>query len=191
MPHSAEQPGAIQSDVSTAPLKQSKPQETEVTSITTPRPPTSISACTSITPALPISGDPTEASESKENKPISSGSTEASESRENKPVSSGSTEASGSNDDNSSKQEQRSTSQAEGGGGESSEAPRQEHHHDVSKEALKGPQGPAPRAAEDFEKDYRGKNTSAKSEHIEKSMFPFFCSPFPSYIFDGIGFGRC
>lgn len=175
MPHSAEQPGAIQSDVSTAPMKQSKPQETEVTSITTPRPPTSISACTSITPALPISGDPTEASESKENKPVSSGSTEAS----------------GSNDDNSSKQEQRSTSQAEGGGGESSEAPRQEHHHDVSKEALKGPQGPAPRAAEDFEKDYRGKNTSAKSEDIEKSMFPFFCSPFPSYIFDGIGFGRC
>ncbi|KAJ5269189.1 hypothetical protein N7505_004947 [Penicillium chrysogenum] len=68
-----EQPGAIQSDVNTAALgsmlkkRHSKSQETEITSITTPRPPTSISACTSITPALPISGDPTTASGSNDN----------------------------------------------------------------------------------------------------------------------------
>ncbi|OQE94447.1 hypothetical protein PENNAL_c0004G06198 [Penicillium nalgiovense] len=132
-----EQPGAIQSDVNTAPLgsmlkSHSKSQETEITSITTPRPPTSISACTSITPALPISGDPTTAS--------------------------------GSSDNNTSKQEQRSTSQAEGG--ESSEAPRLARPQDVSKEALQGPQG-APRAAEDFENDYRAKKSAGRDEDIE------------------------
>ncbi|OQE32416.1 hypothetical protein PENFLA_c001G04194 [Penicillium flavigenum] len=133
-----EQPGAIQSDVNTAPLgsmlkkRHSKSQETEITSITTPRPPTSISACTSITPALPISGDPTTAS--------------------------------GSNDNNTSKQEQRSTSQAEGG--ESSEAPRLARPQDVSKEALQGPQG-APGAAEDFEKDYRDKKSAGRDEDSE------------------------
>lgn len=137
-----EQPGAIQSDVNTAPqhpIIDNKPQETEVTSITTPRPPTSISACTSVTPALSISGNPTE-------------TTEVSESKENKPISN---------------QEQRSTSQAEGG--ESSDAPRPAHDHDVSKEALQGPQGPAPRPAEDFEKEYRGKKPAAKEDDIEKS----------------------
>lgn len=133
-----EQPGAIQSDVNTAPLgsmlkkRHSKSQETEITSITTPRPPTSISACTSITPALPISGDPTTAS--------------------------------GSNDNNTSEQEQRSTSQAEGG--ESSEPPRLARPQDVSKEALQGPQG-APRAAEDFEKDYRAKKYAGRDEDSE------------------------
>ncbi|KAJ5250284.1 hypothetical protein N7489_000694 [Penicillium chrysogenum] len=132
-----EQPGAIQSDVNTAALgsmlkkRHSKSQETEITSITTPRPPTSISACTSITPALPISGDPTTAS--------------------------------GSND-NTSEQEQRSTSQAEGG--ESSETPRLARPQDVSKEALQGPQG-APRAAEDFEKDYRAKKYAGRDEDSE------------------------
>ncbi|KAJ5479453.1 hypothetical protein N7530_004962 [Penicillium desertorum] len=105
-----EQPGAIQSDVNTAPL----------------------GACTSITPALPISGDPTTAS--------------------------------GSSDNNTPEQEQRSTSQAEGG--ESSEAPRLTRPQDVSKEALQGPQG-APRAAEDFEKDYRAKKSAGRDEDIE------------------------
>ncbi|CAG8903899.1 unnamed protein product [Penicillium egyptiacum] len=150
-----EQPGAIQSDINTAPLgpmiksRHAKSQGTEITSITTPRPPTSISACTSVTPALDISGELTTASESKENKPISSGSTGAS----------------GSNDDNTSKQEQRSTSQAEGG--ESSEAPRLARPQDVSKEALQGPQGPPPRAAENFEKDYRAEKFAGRDEDIE------------------------
>ncbi|KAK4861041.1 hypothetical protein LT330_003957 [Penicillium expansum] len=151
-----EQPGAIKSDVNTAPqhpILSNKPQRTEVTSITTPHAPLSISACTSVTPALPITGDSTEASESKENKPISSGSTEAS----------------GSNDDNSSSstKEQRSISQAEGG--ESSEAAGTAGSHDVSKEALKGPQGPAPRPAEDFEKEYRGKKSSGNDDDVEQS----------------------
>ncbi|CAI7673429.1 unnamed protein product [Penicillium palitans] len=150
-----EQPGAIKSDVSTAPqhpIIDNKPQEGEVTSITTPHAPTSISACTSVTPALSISGDPTEASESKGNKPISSGSTEFSGSKDN---------------DSSSNQEQRSTSQAEGG--ESSDARRPEHSQEVSKEALQGPQGRAPRPAEDFEKEYRGKKPAGKEDYIEKS----------------------
>ncbi|KZN88208.1 hypothetical protein EN45_067790 [Penicillium chrysogenum] len=154
-----EQPGAIQSDVNTAPLgsmlkkRHSKSQETEITSITTPRPPTSISACTSITPALPISGDPTTAS--------------------------------GSNDNNTSEQEQRSTSQAEGG--ESSEPPRLARPQDVSKEALQGPQG-APRAAEDFEKDYRAKKYAGRDEDSENGMLPISGALSPSYIFDHIGF---
>ena len=158
-PHPAEQPGAIQSDVNTAPLgsmlkkRHSKSQETEITSITTPRPPTSISACTSITPALPISGDPTTAS--------------------------------GSNDNNTSEQEQRSTSQAEGG--ESSEPPRLARPQDVSKEALQGPQG-APRAAEDFEKDYRAKKYAGRDEDSENGMLPISGALSPSYIFDHIGF---
>ncbi|KGO67638.1 hypothetical protein PITC_064010 [Penicillium italicum] len=151
-----EQPGAIQSDVNTAPqhpVLDNKPQATEVTSITTPHAPTSISACTSVTPALPITGNPAETSESEVNRPISSGSTESS----------------GSNDDNSSNpnQGQRSTSQAEGG--ESSDAPRPVHHQDVSKEALQGPQGPAPRPAEDFEKEYRGKKSAGRDDDIEQS----------------------
>lgn len=131
----------------------SKSQETEITSITTPRPPTSISACTSITPALPISGDPTTAS--------------------------------GSSDNNTSKQEQRSTSQAEGG--ESSEAPRLARPQDVSKEALQGPQG-APRAAEDFENDYRAKKSAGRDEDIENGMLPFSGAPSLSYTFGHIGF---
>ncbi|KAJ5617063.1 hypothetical protein N7537_002177 [Penicillium hordei] len=138
-----EQPGAIQSEVNTAPqhpIINNKPQETDVTSITTPHAPTSISACTSVTPALSISGDPTDA-------------TEASESKDN--------------NDPTSNQEQRSTSQAEGG--ESSDAHRPAHAHDVSKEALQGPQGPAPRPAEDFEKEYRGKKPAGKEDDIEKS----------------------
>ncbi|KAJ6184289.1 hypothetical protein N7519_005590 [Penicillium mononematosum] len=134
-PHPAEQPGAIQSDVNTAPLgsllkkRHSKSQETEITSITTPRPPTSITACTSITPALPISGDPTTAS--------------------------------GSSDNNTSKQEQRSISQAEGG--ESSEAPPPSSSPG---QALQGPQG-APRAADDFEKDYRTMKSAGRDEDSE------------------------
>ncbi|KAJ5508667.1 hypothetical protein N7527_010810 [Penicillium freii] len=167
-----EQPGAIQSDINTAPqhpIIDNKPQETEVTSVTTPRAPTSISACTSVTPALSISGDPTEA-------------TEASKSKENKPISGVSTE-SGYN------QEQRSTSQAEGG--QSSDAPRPAHTQEVSKEALQGPQGPAPRPVEDFEKEYRRKKPAGKDDDIEKSMLPFSCSSSPSYILDGIGIGRC
>ncbi|CDM30978.1 hypothetical protein DTO013E5_378 [Penicillium roqueforti] len=163
-----EQPGAIHSNANTAPLNahldnnQSKP---EVTSITTPHAPSSLTACTSITPALPVSDGPTADSEDKETKPISSGSIADSESKEKKPVSNDSTESTGSNDDNSSKQEQRSTSQAEGG--ESSEAPHTSRTHDVSKEALKGPQGPAPTPAEDFEKEYRGKKPAAEDEDIE------------------------
>ena len=182
----AEQPGAIHSDANTAPLnavlgdKQLEPREREITSITTPQPPCSLTACTSITPALPVSDGPTAGSEGKEDKPISSGSTAGSESKENKPVSNDSTEASRSIDDSSSKQEQRSTSQAEGG--ESSEAPRTNRTHDVSKEALSGPQGPAPTPAEDFEKEYRGNQPAADDEDIESSMF----FPFPrslSFIF--------
>lgn len=169
--HPAEQPGAIQSDVNTAPqhtIIDNKPQETEVTSITTPRAPTSISACTSVTPALSISGDPTEA-------------TEASKSKENKPISSVPTES-------SYNQEQRSTSQAEGG--QSSDAPHPAHTQEVSKEALQGPQGPAPRPVEDFEKEYRRKKPAGKDDDIEKSMFPSSCPSSPSYILDDIGFGR-
>ncbi|KAJ5399969.1 hypothetical protein N7465_010458 [Penicillium sp. CMV-2018d] len=146
-----EQPGAIQSDVNTAPqhpIIDNKPQETEVTSITTPRAPTSISACTSVTPALSISGDPTEATEA------------STESKENKPISSGYTES-------SYNQEQRSTSQAEGG--QSSDAPHPAHTQEVSKEALQGPQGPAPRPVEDFEKEYRRKKPAGKDDDIEKS----------------------
>ncbi|EKV05623.1 Solid-state culture expressed protein (Aos23), putative [Penicillium digitatum] len=138
-----EQPGAIQSDVNTAPQypifynKRSKSQGKEITSITTPHAPTSISACTSVTPALPIS--------------------------------SGSTEASRSKDDNSSSsnREQRSISQVEGGA--SSESPHPSRPQDVSKEALQGPQGPAPRPAEDFEKEYRGKKSAGKDDDIEQS----------------------
>jgi len=168
-----EQPGAIHSDANTAPLnavlgdKQLEPREREITSITTPQPPCSLTACTSITPALPVSDGPTAGSEGKEDKPISSGSTAGSESKENKPVSNDSTEASRSIDDSSSKQEQRSTSQAEGG--ESSEAPRTNRTHDVSKEALSGPQGPAPTPAEDFEKEYRGNQPAADDEDIESN----------------------
>ncbi|KAL2700715.1 hypothetical protein AAEP93_007534 [Penicillium crustosum] len=151
-----EQPGAIKSNANTAPqhpIIDNKPQDSEVTSITTPHAPTSISACTSVTPALSISGDPTETSESKSNKPISSGSTESTESKYD--------------NDSSSNQEQRSTSQAEGG--ESSDATRPAHSHEVSKEALMGPQGPAPRPAEVFEKEYRGKKPAGKEDYIEKS----------------------
>ncbi|KAJ5497065.1 hypothetical protein N7463_009052 [Penicillium fimorum] len=135
-----EQPGAIKSDVSTAPMnpildnKQSKPRETEVTSITTPHAPTSITACTSVTPALSMSGEPTESSRIN---------------------------------DNNSKQEQRSTLQAEDG--ESSEAARSARQ-DVSKEALEGPQGPAPKSAEAFEKESKGNKSVAKDDDIEKSL---------------------
>jgi cobalamin biosynthesis Mg chelatase CobN len=159
-----EQPGAIKSDVNTAPFepvlgnKRSKPRETEVTSITTPHAPNSLTACTSVTPALPITGDSTEPSRSTENKPISSGSTETSEIKDNTP----------------SKQEQRSTSQAEDG--ESSEAPHPARPQDVSKEALQGPQGPAPKSAEDFENEAKRKRSVAKDN--EKSMFPFICASF-------------
>lgn len=54
-----------------------------------------------------------------------------------------------------------------------------------------GPQGPAPRPAEDFEKDYRGKKPAGKEDYIEKSMFPSSYLSSPPYILDGIGFGRC
>ncbi|KAJ9486834.1 hypothetical protein VN97_g6500 [Penicillium thymicola] len=153
-----EQPGAIQSNINTAPqhpIIDNKPQEKEVTSITTPRAPTSISACTSVTPALSISGDPTEASESKENKSISGGYTESS----------------GRKDDNDSgyNQEQRSTSTSQAKGGESSEAPRPAHSKEVSKEALQGPQVSAPSPAEDFEKEFRGKKPVDKEDDIGKS----------------------
>jgi hypothetical protein len=51
----------------------------------------------------------------------------------------------------------------------------------VSKEALQGPQG-APRAAEDFEKDYRARKSAGRDEDIENGMLPFFGAPLPSYM---------
>lgn len=44
-----------------------------------------------------------------------------------------------------------------------------EQHH-VSKEALQGPQGPAPRAAEDFEKDL-GKLSKEVQDREEGKLF--------------------
>lgn len=148
-----------------------------MTSITTPRAPTSISACTSVTPALSISGDPTEVSQRKENKPISGGYTESS----------------GRKDDNDSgyNQEQRSTSTSQAEGGEGSDAPRPVHKKVVSKEALQGPQVSAPSPAEDFEKEFRGKKPAGKEDDIEKSMFSSSCHSLSSYILDGFGFDWC
>lgn len=74
--------------------------------------------------------------------------------------------------------EQRSTSQSEGesSSGERSERSTQEvaAAHDVSEEALKGPQGPAPHSAEEFEKESKGrksapKEVSAKSNESNSS----------------------
>jgi hypothetical protein len=51
------------------------------------------------------------------------------------------------------KTEQRSTETTEG---QSSQASYAADHHEVSEEALKGPQGPVPSHAEDFEKEAKG-----------------------------------
>lgn len=130
-----------------------------------------------MTPALSISGDPTEVSQRKENKPISGGYTESS----------------GRKDDNDSgyNQEQRSTSTSQAEGGEGSDAPRPVHNKEVSKEALQGPQVSAPSPAEDFEKEFRGKKPAGKEDDIEKSMFSSSCPSLPSYILDGFGFDWC
>jgi hypothetical protein len=90
-----------------------------------------------------------------------------------KPISSGAT---GSIDDNSSTQEQRSigTSQSGEGEGESSEAPRPARAQEASKEALQGPQGPAPKAAEDFANESKGKKPAGGDVKGMFSSLPFF-----------------
>ncbi|KAJ5690162.1 hypothetical protein N7462_004554 [Penicillium macrosclerotiorum] len=68
--------------------------------------------------------------------------------------------ASGSSNANTeSKPEQRSADPTEG---EGSQAPQVDDHSKVSEEALKGPQGPAPHPATEFEKEATGKTTSKK-----------------------------
>ncbi|KAJ5782734.1 Solid-state culture expressed protein (Aos23) [Penicillium paradoxum] len=93
----------------------------------------------------------------------SSNDTEKEQRSTAQPVSSGSTEPISGNNDT--EKEQRSTSQA--GEGESSEAPHPPRPQDVSKEALEGPQGPAPRPAEEFENESQGKK-GGKNSDIEK-----------------------
>lgn len=84
------------------------------------------------------------------------------------PITSGSTEAGGSKDESTTEKEQRSTSQPEEGG--SSEAPHAGRTHDVSKEALEGPQGPAPKPAEEFVNESKKKKATGESKNLEKGM---------------------
>jgi hypothetical protein len=73
--------------------------------------------------------------------------------------------------------EQRSTTEPEQGVSNvaSESAPQNNSHSSASEEALKGPQGPAPKSADDFMKETKRKGSVVKerdnTKEKEKSMF--------------------
>ena len=78
----------------------------------------------------------------------------------------------------SSSAEQRNTERTEGESSSAQSVAANDHHsQQVSKEALKGPQGPAPHPAEEFEKEMKGNGPVFRDVDYGASSE---CDPLPS-----------